>query len=107
MNVRHEITSNTLIIMAFILLYKALVRPHIKYGNTIWYPFLRKDIESVERIQKRATKLIPELTDLTYTERLKRLKLPSLAHRRKRGVAKVRKEGSFRERKVPFAKGRF
>ena len=70
---------------SFILLYKALVRPHIEYGNTIWYPFLRKDIESVERIQKRATKLIPELTDLTYTERLKRLKLPSLAHRRKRG----------------------
>ena len=33
---------------SFILLYKAVVRPHIEYGNTIWYPFLRKDIESVE-----------------------------------------------------------
>ena len=70
---------------SFILLYKSLVRPHVEYGNTIWYPFLRKDIESVEKIQRRATKLIPELKDMTYTERLKKLKLPSLAHRRRRG----------------------
>ena len=67
---------------SFILLYNSLVRPHVEYGNTIWYPFLRKDIESVEKIQRRATKLIPELKDMTYTERLKKLKLPSLAHRR-------------------------
>ena len=53
---------------SFILLYKSLVRPHVEYGNTIWYPFLRKDIESVEKIQRRATKLIPELNDMTYTE---------------------------------------
>ena len=33
---------------SFILLYKSLVRPQVEYGNTIWYPFLRKDIESVE-----------------------------------------------------------
>ena len=70
---------------SFILPYKSLVRPHVEYGNTIWYPFLRKDIESVEKIQRRATKLIPELKDMTYTERLKKLKLPSLAHRRRRG----------------------
>ena len=44
-----------------------------------------EDIESVEKIQRRATKLIPELKDMTYTERLKKLKLPSLAHRRRRG----------------------
>ena len=67
----------------FILLYKSLVRPHVEYGNTIWYPFLRKDIESVEKIQRRATKLIPELKDMNYTERLNKLKLPSLAHRRR------------------------
>ena len=53
---------------SFILLYKSIVRPHVEYGNTIWYPFLRKDIESVEKIQRRATKLIPELKDMTYTE---------------------------------------
>ena len=70
---------------SFILLYKSLVRPHVEYGNTIWYPFLRKDIESVEKIQRRATKLIPELKDIIYTERLKKLKLPSLVHRRRCG----------------------
>ena len=56
---------------SFILLYKALIRPHIEYGNVIWHPFLRKDIESIEKVQKRATKLVPELKDLTYIERLK------------------------------------
>ena len=70
---------------SFILMYKALVRPHIEYGNTIWYTHLRRDIESVERVQKRATRLIPQLKDLTYVERLKKLKLPTLAHRRRRG----------------------
>lgn len=45
---------------------------------------MRKDIESVEKIQERATKPVPELKDLTYTERLKKLKLPSLADRRRR-----------------------
>ena len=66
-------------------MYKALVRPHIEYGNTMWYPQLRRDTESVERIQKRATRLIPRLKDLTYIDRLKTLKLPTLAHRRRRG----------------------
>ena len=69
---------------SFILLYKALIRPVVEYGNSIWHPFLRKDFESVEKVQKRATKLVPELKHLTLIERLKRLKLPSLAHRRRR-----------------------
>ena len=70
---------------SFVLLYKALVRPHVEYGNIIWYPFLRRDIESVERVQKRATRLIPQLKDFPYIERLKKMKLPTLAHRRRRG----------------------
>ena len=50
---------------SFILLFKALIRPHVEYGNAIWHPSLRKDIESVEKVQKNATKLVPELKDLT------------------------------------------
>ena len=69
---------------SFILMYKANVRPNVEYGNTIWYPHLRRDIES-KRIQKQATKQIPQLKDLTYNERLKKLKLPTLAHHRRRG----------------------
>ena len=40
---------------------KAIVRPNVEYGNTIWYPRLRIDIESIERIQKQATRQIPQL----------------------------------------------
>ena len=67
------------------LLYKTLVRPHIEYGNLIWGPFNRADQKLIERVQRRATKLVPELRDLPYPERLKHLDLPSLYHRRRRG----------------------
>ena len=42
------------------------------------------DMKSVESVQRRATKLIPELREQTYQERLKALKLPSLVYRRRR-----------------------
>ncbi|CAC5382530.1 unnamed protein product [Mytilus coruscus] len=69
---------------SFMRIYTALVRPHLEYGNTIWYPHLRKDIESVEKVQMRATKLLPA-RHLNYENRLITLKLPTLAHRRRRG----------------------
>ena len=67
------------------LLYKTLVRPHLEYGNIIWGPFNRADQILIERVQRRATKLVPELKHLPYQERLRRLNLPSLYHRRRRG----------------------
>ena len=67
------------------LLYKSLVRPHLEYGNVIWGPFYKGDAQKVERIQRRATKGVPGLSSLTYEERLRHLKLPSLQHRRRRG----------------------
>ena len=51
-------------------LYKAIVRPHLEYCIQAWNPHLRKDVDMLEKIQRRATKLIPELRDLTYEERL-------------------------------------
>lgn len=69
----------------FTKLYTALVRPHLEFANVVWHPYLRKDIDSLERVQIRATKLVPSLKDLCYQQRLKELKLPSLAHRRVRG----------------------
>ena len=47
-------------------LYKSMVRPHLEYGNVIWGPFYVGDAKSVETVQRRATKLIPELKNLPY-----------------------------------------
>ena len=67
------------------ILYKTLVRPHLEYCNIIWGPFNRADQQLVERVQRRATKMVPELRQLPYPQRLRALKLPSLYHRRRRG----------------------
>ena len=66
-------------------LYMSMVRPHLEYGNTIWGPHFKQDMKAIERVQKRATRMIPTLKDRRYTERLKALDLPSLEYRRKRG----------------------
>ena len=67
------------------LLYKTLVRPLLEYGNTCWGPFNRADQILLERVQRRATRMIHTLRGLRYTERLRALKLPSLYYRRRRG----------------------
>ena len=67
------------------LLYTSMVRPHLEYGNIIWWPHFKEDMKAVERVQKRATRMILRIKDLPYTQRLKALNLPSLSYRRKRG----------------------
>ena len=67
------------------LLYKTLVRPHLEYCNVVWGPFNRADQKLVERVQRRATKLVEDVRSLPYPERLRALGLPSLYYRRQRG----------------------
>ena len=67
-----------------LLLYKGLVRPILEYGNVIWAPYLKRQSSEIEKIQRRATKLIKEIKDEPYERRLKLLKLPSLKARRTR-----------------------
>ena len=66
-------------------LYKAIVRPHLEYCIQAWRPYRKKDIDKLERIQRRATKMIPELKDLSYESRLLQCGLTTLETRRLRG----------------------
>ena len=53
-----------------------MVRPHLEYANSVWCPYKMGDIkEEIEKVQKRATKLIINLKNMSYTNRLLRLKL--------------------------------
>ena len=67
------------------MIFTALVRPHLEYGAAIWNPFLKKDINSIESVQRRATKSVPECKHLNYEDRLKLIQLPTLEYRRHRG----------------------
>lgn len=68
----------------FIILYKSLVRPCLEYGTCVWSPYLKKDILRIERVQRRATKLVKGIARFSYEERLLRLGLPTLEYRRHR-----------------------
>ena len=62
-----------------------MVRSHLDYFITVWYPNKMKHKIAIENIQKRATKELHGMRDLSYIERLKLLKLPTLAYRWLRG----------------------
>ena len=78
-----NISYNTKSIMC--PLFKALIRPILEYGNAVWSPFCKEDIDNLERVQRHFTKRIDGLYNLSYNERLKTLNLPSLEFRRMRG----------------------
>ena len=74
--IRRTITcKNVQNIMNF---YKTLVRPILDFCSGIWNPYLKQDIEKLEKVQRRATKMISEIRNLPYRERLRRCKLMTL-----------------------------
>ena len=66
-------------------LYMSLVMPHLEYCIQAWRPHMRKDIDKLERVQRRATRLISEISQLSYEERLQQCRLTTLETRRIRG----------------------
>ena len=66
-------------------LYKTMVRSHLDYAISVWAPHHKQIVDNIERVQRRATKLISKCRNLCYKDRLKLLKLPTLAYRRVRG----------------------
>ncbi|WAR21988.1 YWV1-like protein [Mya arenaria] len=68
----------------FLNLYKSIIRPIVEYGSCVWSPYLKKDIKRLEDVQRRATKLVKDVSDLSYEQRLKALGIPTLEYRRDR-----------------------
>ena len=66
-------------------LYISLVRPHLDYCAQAWRPFLRKDIDLLEKVQRRASRMVQEFRGWSYDQRLDSLGWSTLEDRRLRG----------------------
>ena len=75
------ISRNPVIILK---MYKALVLPVLDYLSPIWSPYLKRDIETIEKVQRRLTRFFPGIRKLSYRDRLSSLGLKSLQTRRLR-----------------------
>ena len=72
-------------IWTLLKLYKSYVRPKMEHNTPIWSPYLLKDIKAIEKVQKRFTKIVCRRCNIpftSYTDRLNKLNLSSLEHRR-------------------------
>ena len=49
-----------------------MIRPKLEYAELIWFPHKKKHVLKFERIQRIAIKMVPDLEDLTFEERLKK-----------------------------------
>ena len=66
-------------------LYTSIVRPHLEYASSVWKSLLQKEIDELEKVQKRATRIPTDAYKLKYEDRLKMWDLTNLEERRKRG----------------------
>jgi hypothetical protein len=66
-------------------LYVTFIRPFLEFAIPVWSPILKSDCDLIEKVQHRATKLVPSISNLSYEDRLKALNLTTLVERRQRG----------------------
>jgi len=59
----------------FLIIYKTYIRPHMEYCVQTWSPHLAKYIQTLEKVQRSATKLVSSLKKLSYEARLNKLGL--------------------------------
>ena len=69
----------------FKLLYNVYIRPHLEFCVQDWSPYFKKDIDCMEKVQRRATQMVYGFGNIKYEARLERLNLFSLQYRRMRG----------------------
>ena len=72
-------------------LYTAYVRPHLEFAVPVWNPYTEEDINTLEKIQRRATKISHNLKKFKYDQRCDILELTSLKERQVRGDSKSSK----------------
>ena len=62
----------------------SLIRSKLEYGNVVWSPIFRRQSIELEKVQRKATRLLPGCRKLDYANRLHYLNLPTLKYRRLR-----------------------
>jgi hypothetical protein len=62
-------------------LYKQYVRPHLEFAVQAWAPYSAADVEALEKVQKKAVRMVSGLRSHEYADRLKELRLTTLSER--------------------------
>ena len=64
-------------------LYLSLIRPHLEYAVQVWNPYLVKDIQKLEAMQRFALRMCLKQWNSSYTDLLRESEVPELTERRK------------------------